>query len=130
MQCGALEWLHQQRKRLKDLKKQLWIVLHFSQLTDEMIHASSLSLSMVALHNTPCYSREIDYIGFLGKKKDSQRGLRSILSCRLYFGLLHKISNVILLSMICDPIRDPIRDPIGDLICDPVCDPICKLKSF
>ena len=48
---------------------------------------------MVALHNTPRYSREIDYMGFLGKKKDSQRGLRSILSCRLYFGLSHKISN-------------------------------------
>ena len=69
LQCGALESLHQQRKKLKDLKKQLWIVLHFSQLTDEMIHASSLPLSMVALHNTPRYSREIDYMGFLGKKK-------------------------------------------------------------
>ena len=34
-----------------------------------MIDASSLPSSMVALHNAPRYSRESDYMGFLGKKK-------------------------------------------------------------
>ena len=62
---------------------------------------------MVALHNTPRHSRESDYVGFLGKKKNYQSGLRSILSRRLYFGMSCKISNFILH----DPIHDPWSDP-------------------
>ena len=71
-----------------------------------MIDASSLPSSMVALHNAPRYSRKSDYMGFLGKK-NSQSGLRSILSRRLYFGWSRRISNFIL--------HDPIHDPWSDL---------------
>ena len=87
---------------------------------------------MVALHNTPRYSREIDYMGFLGKKKTPKGAYALfchadfILACCTKFLILF----FMIRSMICDPIRDLIRDPIRDLIRDPVCDPICKLKSF
>ena len=87
---------------------------------------------MVALHNTPHYSHEIDCMGFLGKKKTPKGAYALfchadfILACCTKFLILF----FMIWSMICDPIHDPIRDPIRDLIRDPVCDPICKLKSF
>ena len=54
----------QQRKKLKDVKKQLWIESCFSKLTDEMIHTYCSPSSMVALHYTRRHSRESDYMGF------------------------------------------------------------------
>ena len=77
------------------------------------MRTSRLPLSMVALHNTPRHSRESDYMGLLSqKKKNSQWGLRSIMSRRLYFGLSPKISNFNQHNLIHDLIRDPAHDLI------------------
>ena len=73
--------------------------------------------------NIPRHSPESDYMGFLGRKKNSWGGLRSTMSRRLYFGLSRKISNLsnMIRSMIRDPNRDQIFDPIRDPIwSDPV----------
>ena len=48
-------------------------------------------------------------MGFLGEK-NSQRGLHSILSRRLYLGLSRKISNFSLHDLLRDPIwSDPVQ---------------------
>ena len=99
----------QQRKKLKDVKKQLWIESCFSKLTDEMIHTYCSPSSMVALHYTRRHSRESDYMGFQAKKKkNSQRGPCSIFSRRLYLGLPHK--NFVS--------HDPIHDPRSVIRCE------------
>ena len=53
-------------------------------------------------------------MGFLGEK-NSQRGLHSILSRRLYLGLSRKISNLSLHDLLHDPIRDLVQDPTHHL---------------
>ena len=78
-----------------------------------MIDASSLPLSMVALHNAPRYSREKDYMGFLAKKKKLPGGLTLYFVTQTLFWL---VARLILFYMIRSMIRDPVRDPI------------CKLK--
>ena len=74
-----------------------------------MIDASSLPLSMVALHNAPRYSREKDYMGFLAKKK-TPRGAYALF-CHADFILTGRASNFILH----DPIHDPWSGPWSDL---------------
>ena len=70
-------------------------------------------------------------MGFLGEK-NSQRGLHSILSRRLYLGFSCKISNFSLHDLLHDLIRDLVQDPIHHVSrSDPIQSRFCwchKLK--
>ena len=85
-------------------------------LNYEMIHTSRLPSFMVALHNTPRYSRESD--GVLGWRKIPVGP--AFHHVTQTFGLSRKISIFNWHNPICDPVLDPVRDLIRDPVRYPI----------